>query len=105
MLFNSLSTDLFGLTRLVSDQCSALFVTPVCLASIVCVCVCVCVCMWERICTCACQHSIALPPTWTDRKMAEEFAPTAFLVLLLLFLRLPTCVCVSVHVCVCARLF
>ena len=37
------STDPFGLMRFVSDQCSALFVTPVCLASLVCVCVCVCV--------------------------------------------------------------
>ena len=51
MFFNTSSTDLFGLTRFVSDQCSALFVTPVRLASIVCVCVCararcaMCVCV------------------------------------------------------------
>ena len=42
------STDLFSLTRFVSDKCSALFVTHVRLASIVCVFVCVSVslCVW-----------------------------------------------------------
>ena len=60
---------LFGLTRFVSDQCSALFVTPVRLASIVCVCVFVCayvcsprvnrVCAYVRACACACACECA----------------------------------------------
>jgi len=60
------STDPFGLTRFISNQCSALFVTPVRLASIVCVCVCVCVCVYARLDGCIQyrQPPLCLLPGW-----------------------------------------
>ena len=47
------------LTRFLSDQCSALFVTPVRLASIVCVCVCA-HCFPHKVCVCHMPHCSGL---------------------------------------------
>ena len=52
----------YGRTRFVSDQCSALFVTPVRLASIVCVYVFACTCACMSVCLFVCLPLCPPPP-------------------------------------------